>query len=61
MGIDACINERNDICMGKDKMSLLGLGSLLRPDLYSHFRIRVQNRQYASISSWNDAHLHMSE
>ncbi|KAL9713017.1 hypothetical protein Ac2012v2_004258 [Leucoagaricus gongylophorus] len=24
MGIDACINERNDICIGKDKMSLLG-------------------------------------
>ena len=59
LGIDANVNDRNDICVGKDKIcraspSLCAVVLTIRASL--RVRLCVQDREGPSVSPWYYAH-----
>ena len=69
MGVpEAIVNERNDVCVGTDKMSSagqLGIPSPSRPPLLTclliRLRLGLQDRLVSRVPSWDDADLDATE
>jgi len=60
LNIDAWVNDRNDICVGPYKMSILWLSdSIHEPSSLRYPRVwlRLQDCEGPSIPPWNNAHL----
>ena len=65
LGVDAYVNERNDICVAGEKMSASpNTGSCARRLMiivsrraYPRLRLGVQDCEQPSVSSWDDADL----
>jgi hypothetical protein len=60
LNIDAWVNDRNDVCVGPYKMSILWLSdSTHEPSFLRHPRLWfcLQDCQGSSVPPWNNAHL----